>query len=112
MQNIGRSSNTYPGRQQSDTVAVLVLLAGVEQHFNGPTGATVALFACNADFYVCVNGQTAAIPVATDVSFPSPNTIPEYSPTAINVTAGGLISAISGSNCILTIAFYRDTDQS
>jgi len=93
-------------------MAVLVLLAGAEQHFNVPTGATVALFTCNSDFYVLTNGQTAAVPVATDVTFPSPNTIPELNPSALNVTAGVLLSAISPSNCNLIISFYRDSDLS
>ncbi len=112
MQNIGKSSNYYPGRQASDKVAVLVLVAGVEQHFTIPTGATVAVMSCTGTFYVLVNGQTAAVPVATSTSFPSPNTIPELSPTVLNVTAGNLYSAIGPANCVLIISFYRDTDLS
>ena len=112
MKNIGRSSNTYPGRAPCDAVAVLVLLANAEQHFNIPSGATVAVMAGTNNYYVLVNGQTAAVPAVTSTSFPSPNTVPELNPTVLNVTAGNLFSAISPSACNLIISFYRDSDLS
>ena len=112
MQNLGKAQNTYPGRIQSDTVAVLVLTAGAEQHFTIPALATVAVLAFTNNVYICVNGETAAVPVATNTTFPSPNTIPELNPSVLAVTAGNTFSAISGGSCILVIAFYRDTDLS
>jgi hypothetical protein len=112
MQLMGQSSNVYPGRIQSDTVAVLVLVGGAEQHFTIPTGATVAVMACTGNFYVLVNGQTATVPSVTSVAFPSPNTIPELNPTVLNVTAGNLFSAIGPSNCNLIISFYKDSSKS
>lgn len=110
MQNIGQAQNTYPGRVQADTAAVLVLVANTEQHFNTPTGASVAVFASTANFYILVNGQTAAVPVATNVAFPVPNTIPDLNPSVLSVTPGVLISAVSPSSCVLIINFYQDTD--
>ena len=109
---MGRSSNTYPGRIQSDKVAVLVLVANTEQHFTIPVGATVAVMASTGSYYVLVNGQTAAVPVATSVAFPTPNTIPELSPTVLNVTAGNLFSAIAPVACNLIISFYQDSSKS
>lgn len=110
MKYIGRADPTYPGRVQSDTIAVLDLLANAEQHFNVPTGATIAVLSATTNFYVLVNGQTAAVPAASNTAFPSPNTNPELNPAVLMVTAGTLFSAIAPSACILTISFYSDTD--
>lgn len=110
MQNIGKADPYYPGRQQSDTVAVLVLLAGAEQHFTIPTAASVAVISCTTSFYVLVNGQTAAVPGATNTAFPFPNTNPELSPSVLSVTPGNLFSAVASVNCVLTVSFYRDNE--
>lgn len=107
MQNIGKFSAPYTSRVPSDTVAVLDLLANAEQHFTIPTGASVALMACTGTFYVLVNGQTAAVPAATNVAFPSPNTNPELNPSVLDVVAGNLFSAVAPANCIMTVSFYR-----
>lgn len=112
MQNIGKANSFYNGRIGSDTVAVIVLAANTEQHFNTPTGATVALFAATANFYALVNGQTAAVPAVTSTSFPSPNTVPDLNPTVLAVVAGTLISVIAPATTVLVISFYRDTDLS
>lgn len=112
MKNIGKASNFYPGRVACDTVAVLVLLAGAEQHFTIPATATVAVMASTGSVYILVNGQTAAVPVATSTSFPSPNTVPELNPTVLNVTAANLFSAIAPADCNLVISFYRESDLS
>ncbi len=112
MQNLGKAANQYSGRVPSDTVAVLKLLANTEQHFNVPSGATVAVFAGTDNFFVLVNGQTAAVPAATSTSYPSPNTVPELNPTILAVTAGVALSAISSNASTLVISFYRDTDLS
>jgi hypothetical protein len=111
MQLMGQSSNEYPGRIQSDTVAVLVLLANVEQHFTIPANATIAVMACTGNYFVLVNGGTATVPAVTDTSFPAPNTVSELNPTVLNVIAGNLFSAIASSNCTLIISFYTNSDQ-
>lgn len=110
MLNIGKADPFYPGRVQSDTIAVLKLVANTEQHFTIPTGATVAVFSSLVDIYVLTNGQTAAVPAATSTSFPSPNTVPELNPTVLSVTAGNVLSVISPSAGNCTISFYRDHD--
>src|SRR5690348_4322571 len=107
MQNIGKFAANYVSRQQADTVAVLVLVANTEQHFNIPTGTKVAVFSCTGNYYVLTNGQTAAVPAVTSISFPSPNTVPELNPAVLDVTAGNLISVVAPANCIITISFYR-----
>lgn len=108
MQNIGRFSAPYVGRKESDTIAVIVLVANAEQHFTIPTGASVAIFSCTGNFYALSNGQTAAVPGATNVAFPSPNTNPELNPAVWDVTAGNVLSVIAPANCTLTVAFYRN----
>lgn len=112
MQNIGKADPYYPGRQQADTIANVVLAANTEQHFNIPTGATVAVFAATANFYVLTNGQTAAVPIVTDTTFPSPNTDPELNPTVLSVVAANLMSLIAPATAVVTVSFYRDTDKS
>lgn len=109
MQNIGKAHPFYPGRQPSDSVAVLVLLANTEQHFNVPTSATVAVFSATDNFFALVNGQTAAVPAVTSTSFPSPNTVPEINPTVLAVVAGTKVSVISVNACTVVICFYKDT---
>ena len=110
MQNIGRADPVYPGRVQSDTIAVFDLVASTEQHVTIPTGATVAVFASTGNFYVLTNGQTAAVPVASNTSFPSPNTNPELDPTVLSVVAGNLLSVIGPTTgTIVTVSFYQDT---
>lgn len=112
MLNVGRCDGTYPGRVQSDSIAILDLAASTEQHFTIPTNGYVAVFAATGNFYVLTNGQTAAVPVITNTSFPSPNTNPELNPTVLSVIPNNLMSVIAPSNCIVTISFYMDTDRS
>ena len=110
MYNLGKADPTNPSRTQSDTIAVLKLVANAEQHFNAPTGATIAVFSGDVNFWVLVNGQTAAIPAATSTSFPGPNTVPELNPTVLRVVAGTAISVISSSAGFVGISFYRNID--
>jgi len=109
MQNIGRCDGAYPGRVQSDAIYILDLDGTNEDHFNIPTNATVAVIAATGNFYVLTNGQTAAIPVASQKT--GANTNPELNPTVLSVVAGNLFSAIAPSACIVTISFYQDTDK-
>ncbi len=110
MKNLGKCEGTYPGRLQSDTVAVVILVATVEQHFTAPTGAHIAVFSSTDNFYCLTNGQTAAVPGSTSTSFPSPNTVPELNPTVLAVTGGtSLISLVSSGTPTITISFYQDT---
>ena len=110
MKNLGKAQGTYPGRLQADTIAVVILVATVEQHFTAPTGANIAIFSATDNFYCLINGQTAAVPVATSVSFPSPNTVPELNPTLLAVTGGTtLISLVASGTPTITISFYQDT---
>lgn len=111
MLQIGQCDGVYPGRIESDTIAVLVLVGTTEQHFNIPTGATVAVFSSTGNFYVLTNGQTAAAPVVSSTSFPSPNTVPELNPTVLSVTAGNLMSVVGAASCTVTIDFYQDTSK-
>lgn len=109
MKNLGKADPYYPGRIQSDNIAVLKLVANTEQHFTAPSGSSVAVFSATGNFYVLTNGQTAAVPAATSTSFPSPNTVPELNPTVLAVTGGStVVSVISDSTPIVTISFYRD----
>lgn len=109
MLNIGKSDPTYPGRVQSDTIAVLKLVANAEQHFTAPTGSKVAVFAATGNFYVLTNGQTAAVPAASNTAFPSPNTNPELNPTVLDVVGGTtVVSVISDGTPIVTISFYQN----
>lgn len=109
MINLGKADPVNPSRTQSDNIAVLKLLANTEQHFNAPTGATIAVFSSDVNFWVLVNGQTAAVPAATSVTFPS-TTVPELNPTVLRVVAGTLISVISSSAGFVGISFYRNLD--
>jgi hypothetical protein len=106
---IGRCDGVYPGRVQSDTVAVLVLVGTTEQHFTIPSSGYVAVFSSTGNFYVLTNGQTAAAPAATSTSFPSPNTVPELNPTVLSVVPGNLMSVVGAASCTVTISFYQDT---
>lgn len=110
MLNLSQKAGPYIGRFQADTVAVIVLAANAEQHFNIPAGANIAIFSATAgNFYCLTNGQTAAVPAATNVAFPSPNTNPELNPTILSVTPGNLMSLISAGTPTITISFYQDT---
>lgn len=110
--NLGRADPHYPGRIQSAHIAVLALVANTEQHFTAPTGSFIASFSCTDIYYVLTNGQTAAVPAATNTSFPDPNTVPDLNPAVLAVIGGTtVVSVISPNACICVISFYRDTDR-
>lgn len=110
MKNLGKANPYYPGRVQSDSIAVFVLLANTEQHMSSPANATIMTLSCTGSFYCLTNGQTAAVPGATDTSLAV--TTPELSPTVLAVVAGTVLSFVAPANCVLTVSFYRDTDLS
>lgn len=78
-----------------------VLAANTAESVTVPAGASFALFAGTADFYVRTGG-TAAVPAA-DIS---DGTAPVLNPTARAVTAGDTLSLVSASSCIVTISWH------
>ena len=108
---LGKANPYYNGRFQADSIAVIVLVANAEQHFTAPAGSTIAVFSSTGNFFCLTNGQTATVPGATNVAFPSPNTNPELNPTVLAVTGGTtVISLISSATPTITISFYQETD--
>jgi hypothetical protein len=87
----------------SKWVDAKVLAAGVAETVTVPTGAKVAIFSANTDFYVNFSGGTAAAPSA-DVADGSAS---ELNPAVRYVFGQGTFSIVSPYVCIVTLSYYK-----
>jgi hypothetical protein len=101
---LGRDANMLPHGDviyPPKYVNAYVLAAGVATPVTIPTGARIAVFSSNTNFYVNWL-TTAAVPSAniTDGS------APELNPVARDVSRYSSFSVVSPDACVLTIAYF------
>lgn len=86
----------------SDTINAYVLVANTAQTVTVPTGATIAAFSANGNFYVNWT-TTATVPAANVTS----GLASELNPTTRRTLGGTTFSIIAPIATIVTIAYYN-----
>lgn len=89
---------------QSDFINVVLLVAGIQQNFDAPDGASIVMFSATGNFYCLIGSSVAA---AIPISSIFDGSASEVNPVAREVLTGDKISLISVVDCKVVMAFYR-----
>lgn len=92
-------------RPVSDSIYQLDLTADVSERITIPADAKAVIFSCTQNYWIKVGDNTATAANTGDVSNGSAS---ELNPAGYTLDTGEThIAAISDSNAIITMAFYR-----